>query len=52
MALIAELLINDVHQWLTLLESFELRDEELHGSIQPIGCMVGTMGEINTFSSL
>ena len=43
MALIAELLINDVHQWLTLLESFELRDEELHGSIQPIGCMVGTM---------
>jgi hypothetical protein len=43
MPLIAQLLINDVHQWLTLLESVELRDEELHGLIQPIGCMVGTM---------
>jgi len=42
-SLIAELLINYVHQWLTLLESFELRDEELHGLVQPIGGVVGTM---------
>ena len=42
-ALVAQLLIDDVHQRLARLESFELLDEELHGPIQPIGSVVGAM---------
>src|SRR6202795_1244600 len=41
--LVSQLLIDDIEQRFTFLESFELRDEKLHRVVQPIRGMVGAM---------
>jgi hypothetical protein len=41
--LVSKSLVYDIEQLLTLLESFELRDEKLHCLVEPVGRIVGAM---------
>lgn len=42
--LVSELLVDDVCQWFSPAKSLKLSDEEAHGIVQPVGCVVGAVG--------
>src|SRR5271154_1626677 len=40
---VSQLLVDDIQQWLMVLEVLELRDEQIHGLLEPIGRVVGAV---------